>query len=256
VRKAALLLLVAVVALAAAATSWAAGDELCYQQDTANVVVSTTAPTMTDVTTLTGCVVPAAPILIEFFAPIATAPASDVEFRVYEDGNLLGRIAYVGSANSPVYGVLRRTAHTAGTHNYAVKAYRTSANVTVYSGTGTAGTEVPRFLRVSVADPGAAGGTTLDALTNVDTTGKVDGSILEWDTTSSQWEVGTDDVGAGGAGGEVEVTNWPELQAVDVGQNVSDRVEILTRGVWVAVGVLIMLLLAPSFTHAWRFWRE
>lgn len=76
----------------------------------------------------------------------------------------------------------------------------------------------------------------VDELLDVDLTGLGDNSILEYDSTDTRWEVGTDDEGAGGSGG---------LSADD-----RIRLDYIWWGVWALVGLALVGFLAPRWYRA------
>lgn len=73
-----------------------------------------------------------------------------------------------------------------------------------------------------------------DWLTDVDTTGAIDGAVLKYDEAGGVWQVATDDAGGGGSSGPVT------LSAGD-----RERLDLNWYGVWAIVGLLLCLMIAP-----------
>ena len=63
---------------------------------------------------------------------------------------------------------------------------------------------------------GGGGATSLSALTDVDVSGAIDGSVLKYNTTSNVWEIGTDNLGAGGGSFDQSLNTTDSVEFVSV----------------------------------------
>lgn len=138
--------------------------ELVYAQIVASVNVPSTANSDANGVQVInpGAVTYAAkPIIIEFFAPEATAPnvlGGQLLFNLWDTNTDLGRW---GQMISPAAGSLgavvllrRRLTPTAGAHNYNVRAWVAGAgasSATIAAGAGGPATYMPAFLRITGA---------------------------------------------------------------------------------------------------------
>lgn len=63
---------------------------------------------------------------------------------------------------------------------------------------------------------GVGGATSLSALTDVDVSGAIDGSVLKYNTTSNVWEIGTDNLGTGGGSFDQSLNTTDSVEFVSV----------------------------------------
>ena len=146
--------------------------ELDYVQITSDVTVSGTAETSAGSTlVVTGSAVTydgATTVILEFFAPgwePGLTSGNDVRLGLYEGSTFLGRLALTqmavtgGNADNKPLRALYRFTPSAGSHTYAIRASRTSANGIIRAGAGGATNYVPAFIRITRANGGAALGT-------------------------------------------------------------------------------------------------
>lgn len=136
-----------------------AGAVLAHAEITANVPVAAVYGTPVTVITAPAIVFDGGPVLLEFAAPLATAPQQinlALQLGLYEGATDLGVMASlvnnagVASYNAPIF-ARRRFTPSAGSHTYSIKAHSTSASAggcTVFAGPGGAGAYVPATLRI------------------------------------------------------------------------------------------------------------
>lgn len=132
-------------------------SELDYTTKTTDVTVSGTTEGGATTVIASGAVTVdgSTDVDVEFFAPrvfvdIASA-GQGVIFDLYDDATILGRIAVVlldADADLPVCGKMRVTTPANGSV-FTVKAWKSAANVTVHTGSGGTGAEVPAFIKVT-----------------------------------------------------------------------------------------------------------
>lgn len=135
-------------------------NEPAYVEVTAPVTVSGTSGAQTTVVTAQAVTLDGATsVCVEFGAGQVSTSATlnDVVILDLWDGaSDLGQIAIVynvaaAPTHQPVYPKVRLATPSAGSHTYAVKAYRTTANGTVQAGSGGAITQRPIYIRVTKA---------------------------------------------------------------------------------------------------------
>jgi len=194
------------------------------------------------------------PVLIEFFAPQARPDAAvnrQLNVWLYDGSSSIGRMGIMtypggtGHVYVPLH-LVRRLTPSAAAHTYSVRATVSGGTGQITAGAGGSGNAMPIYIRVSRANPSldGTGATALADLTDVNDAGKADGDVLKYDGTSSTWVAGTDLEGAG-AGGEVSFADSEH-----------GYLELIARGQWFLGGLLLMLMLSPQLTNAFRFWRE
>lgn len=104
----------------------------------------------------------AKPIIVEFFAPEATAPGilgGQLLFNLWDSNTDLGRWGQMINAGANALGgpvmLRRRLTPTAGAHNYNVRAWVAGAGAsgtgTIGAGAGGVGVYMPAYLRVTGA---------------------------------------------------------------------------------------------------------
>lgn len=137
--------------------SWQS-DELVYAQITANVTFSGVGIASSTTIISSGTVAfDGKPVIVEFFCPGLSIPASDSAVIVLFDGGAsVAQLAQKDNRNTsaaalPVLARMRFTP-SAGNHNYIAEAYLTSSGTgTVIAGTGTGGTNAPAYIRFTRA---------------------------------------------------------------------------------------------------------
>lgn len=138
------------------------GRELDYVEITGNVTITGTAEG-SETTCITGTsqAYTADPIIIEVFSPrcdVNAASAGQALIVVLYDGaTILGRIETIipdstGASHGRGFTARRKLTPTAATHQYIVKAYKTSTNACLFgAGAGGTGANVPAYLRITRA---------------------------------------------------------------------------------------------------------
>ena len=136
-----------------------AGAVLSHTEITANVPVTSNIGSPTTVIAAPSITFDGGPVLLEFSAPLVTAPQQlnlALNIALYEGSTDLGILAgftnnaAVASYNGPVL-ARRRFTPTAGPHTYTIKAYTPSVSPsgsTIFAGPGGAGAYVPATLRI------------------------------------------------------------------------------------------------------------
>jgi hypothetical protein len=269
------LLVVYVVALCVASVSRASGAELAYAEITANVTVaSTTAATPTSVVDA-GSVTYAAstPIVVEFSAPLVTSNCSCAEACELEDGGSVAGTIWQTGANSglPAYGA-RRFAPSAGSHDYSIGCYRQSGSgsVVVNPGNSSGTNPVPAFIRITLADggggtagptgatgpagptgatgpagPAGSGGSgTLAGLSDVALSGTANHDVLTYSAGTAKWTNGTLPASTCGGVGQAACV-------VSMGADDASRLDLSWWGTWLLCGLVVCLLVLPSFGRFW-----
>lgn len=138
-------------------TAYPPGYEIDYVQSTAgNTAISgTTEGTAHTLVTGTSLTYTAEPIMITAFCARVNTGAtanSGIVFLLYDGATILGRLGLIlsGATNGIVASFFgaHRVTPTAATHQYILKAYRTTSNGSVDMSGGGTGVEMPGFIRV------------------------------------------------------------------------------------------------------------
>lgn len=132
------------------------GYEIGYDQITSNVTVSGTSGSPTTVISCAAHTFDGAPAFAFFSAPIVGSAVNDsIVVVLFESTTALGVLAQysAGSGGANIPGAIGvRFTPTSGSHTYTVKAWRVSANGTIFAGAGgSVSTYYPCFIRFTKA---------------------------------------------------------------------------------------------------------
>jgi len=139
--------------------------ELAYTEFTTNVSITHTTEGTADSVISAGALTfdGITPYVINFYSPrVDTPPGTDVILVLYQDGSSIGQIGWhngfnaTGGSNDSDSAMLltRRLTPSAGSHTYSIRAYIiASGTATIYGGPGGSGSQVPGYIRITLANP-------------------------------------------------------------------------------------------------------
>lgn len=135
------------------------GQELAYNEITANVSITSITSTAADLIVTAPAVMfdGVTPVFVEFYARSLTTPntgvGSIVQAWLYQDGSVIGSLGLLRSVASATaeapFMVARRLTPSAGSHTYSIRGTVSSGTGSVTASTGGGGTVVPAFIRVT-----------------------------------------------------------------------------------------------------------
>jgi len=157
---------------------------------------------------------------VEFDAPNVNIPGGGAGMFIYlyDGSTAAGYLDYEFTASGQAtyaHPVNLKTCRvfSSGSHTLGIRANVSSGSVAINCGDGAAGNISPCYMRITHET--ASGASTLAGLSDVDTTGRITGSVLKYDSGVSKWVVGVDATGGGGgtytgpSSGDLEnATKW------------------------------------------------
>ncbi len=139
--------------------------QAAYVEQTSNVTVNAGSASAVTVVTATPITADGSTAYnIEFFSPNVNPAANDfIGFALYQDGSPIGVLGSIAASTTTGNGdnnaehLSRVFTPSAGTHTYAVKAYRNASNGTVSCNLGGSGVAFPCYIRITLANPSFGG---------------------------------------------------------------------------------------------------